>query len=117
MQQVESRCHVPPLQETLRTAFLRRDLLAVPVVVRPRKGTELLATNKEFLGSFELTKSIMVESFMSPGAMGLNLSAESWWVVSSGRWCPSYYCNNYYYLPQLLPLLLLLLLLLPTACS
>ena len=89
------RCHVPSLEDKLRTAFLRRDLLAVPVATKPRPGTDLLISNKEFLGTHELMKTSDAEVFMSAQAMGLTASSESWWVVSSGRWYPSYYYNSY----------------------
>ena len=75
----------------------------MPVAVKPRKGTDLLILNKEFLGANELVTTSDPESFMSAQAMGLTKSTESYWVVSSGRWYPSYYNNynntnfNYYY--------------------
>ena len=86
----------------MQKAFLRRDLLRVPVAVRPRDGTDLLIKNREFLGSTRLAKTSDVEYFMSAKAMGLSTVRgsqvqESWWVVSSGRWCPYYYYHHHYY--------------------
>ena len=96
---MESGCHVPSLEELVRTAFIRRDLLMAAVCKWPRDGNQVLIMSKEFLGTSVLKKSVDIESFMSAHALGLPKASESWWVVSHGRWCPSYcyYYYDYYY--------------------
>ena len=89
--------NVTSAEETLRSAFLRRDLLECPVSKKPRRGTNCLIRNKEFLGTHKLSKVLDPEQFMSAAALGLVTAAESWWVASHGRWCPGYHYYYYYY--------------------
>ena len=67
---------VHALQEMLKTVFYRRNLLTVPVILKPRPGTSLLIRSAEFLGSLELTLSDDKEIFMAPAALGLGRGAE-----------------------------------------
>ena len=85
---MESGCRFPSLEAKLQTAFTRRALFEVPVTLRPRTGTDLLIMSDEFLGTHELKKSEDPEVFMHKDSLGLNTSAESWFVASHGRWCP-----------------------------
>ena len=85
---MESGCRFPSLKARLNTAFMRRALLEVPVTKRPRKGTDLLIMSDEFLGTHSLRRTEDPEVFMTKDALGLNKSAESWWIASHGRWCP-----------------------------
>lgn len=94
-------CHFPTAEDLLRVVFPRRDLLKIPVITNPRAENHVFIGNKEFLGSHRLSKVHMSEFFMSAASLGLDQYAESWWVVSHGRWCPCYYYYYYYsiYLP------------------
>ena len=85
---MESGCRFPSLEAKLQTVFTRRPLFEVPVTQRPREGTDLLIMSDEFLGTHELRRTDEPELFMSKLALGLNQSAESWWIASHGRWCP-----------------------------
>ena len=78
------------LQEILRTAFVRRNLLDIPITRKPRKDNHVLICNKAFLGTHKLSTNDNPESFMSSDAL-LGTSAESWWLASHGKWCPHYY--------------------------
>ena len=75
----------------LRTAFARRDLTHVPVVVKPRSSprstTNVLMTQQYMLVTVDLVTNSDPDKFMSSNALGLGHTSESWWVARHGRWC------------------------------
>ena len=77
-------------EDVIRTACARRDLIQVPAVVKPRSSpkstTNVRMAQQKMLGSAELVISPDPEKFMSPSALGLNHTSESWWVANHGRW-------------------------------
>jgi hypothetical protein len=81
-------------EDILRAAFARRDLLQIPVVVRPRSGpkstTSVLMTKQELLGTSELVIKRDRDRFTSPSALGLKRTSERWWVARHGRWRPQH---------------------------
>ena len=83
--------HATSAEDVPRTAFLRRNLLDCPVVKAPRENDNVLICNREFLGTWELSKVQEAET-MSAEALGLQFmfaegadKSESWWVASHGR--------------------------------
>ena len=63
------------VEDTLRTAFARRDLLRVPVAARPRAGpkftSSVLLTQQDMLGTVELVLYRDPDMLMGSSALGL----------------------------------------------
>ena len=72
----------------LSTAFPRRNLHLVPVMVpaRARPGTLIMVTSPEVRGHkvLALNKSYI----LTARSLGLDMESESWWIVSTGHWYP-----------------------------
>jgi hypothetical protein len=72
--------------QLLRTAFPRRSLHMTPVMARRRRGLRLMVSGPEVRGHKVLT--VLEPYSIKPENLGLNMEAESWWVVSHWLWYP-----------------------------
>ena len=70
----------------LRTAFPMRNLLMSPVMQRPRRGLCVMVAGHAVRGHMVLAVQPCLE--LNVNLLGLDLEAESWWVVSHGHWHP-----------------------------